>query len=343
MTEMPERQPLGFGVSLWLDEPIDRYASMAAAAESAGFDSVWVPDHYFLRDAFVALALMAAATERVQLGTAVAAVQLRHPSLLASAAATVDELAGGRVALGLGVGGFEFSAHFDMRPQRPLTLARESVAMARGLFSGTSDLEGHALTARGAKLGWEARPSLPIMLAARGTKMMELAGEAADGVMVHGITTAHLDHIKAHVAAGAERAGRPADACEIIMLLDIELDHDEAASIDRLRPRLEVMAGGSYSDDLIELYGIDPADVQRLRASVTAGEPGASQYVTDEMVRAFALPGDTDAVVDGCRRLHEAGVSRVVTFPRGTAEERIAHMDGLRPVIAQVSQTHAEV
>src|SRR5690606_5760337 len=122
--------------------------------EEAGFDDVWVPDHYFLRDAYIALAMMAKATTRIQIGASVAAVQLRHPALLASATATVDEISGGRAALGVGPGGHEFAAHFDMRPKSPLALVREGITIARDLFAGRSDLEGKAFTTRNAELGW---------------------------------------------------------------------------------------------------------------------------------------------------------------------------------------------
>ncbi len=327
---------LEFGISFWLDKPVDDVVQLAVEAESAGFDDVWVPDHYFLRDSYVAQALMAKATRRVRLGTGVAASLLRHPSLLASATATIDELSNGRAILGIGPGGHEFAAHFNMKPASPLGLVRDSVAMARALFAGGCDLEGKVLTARDAKLGWRTRPDIPIYMAARGTKMLELAGEVADGVLIHGITEPYVAHVKELVSRGAERAGRSPDDCKIAVILDVEVDSDHDAAVNRMRRRLTVMAGGHYSDDLIPLYELDPGDVALLRTAVAESDPQAHTLVTDGMVRAFALAGDPATLATRCRELHTNGIDHIIAFSQGTIEHSLSQIEGMRPVIKEI-------
>ncbi|GHH63592.1 5,10-methylenetetrahydromethanopterin reductase [Streptosporangium violaceochromogenes] len=334
---MTSRRGLEFGLSIWLDNAVREVAPLARFAEQAGFTDLWVPDHYFLRDSYVAQALMALETERIRFGTAVAAAQLRHPALLASSTATVDELSGGRAILGIGPGGHEFAAQFDMRPKSPLTLVREAVAVARGLFRGGSDLEGTIFTTRGARLGWPTG-DIPVYLAARGTKMLELAGEVADGVLIHGITVPYVRHVKELVARGAERAGRSPDDCEIAVILDAEVNPDEAAAIDAMRDRVKVMAGGKYSDDLIPLYELDPGDVAALRAALNEGRPDAHRFVTDAMVRAFALAGGHSTLVRRCRELHDAGIDRIIVFSNGTVDHTRSQIDGFAPIIKEVTQ-----
>jgi 5,10-methylenetetrahydromethanopterin reductase len=143
------------GLSIWLDRPVTEAADMAVAAEQAGFADVWVPDHYFLRDVYAAQAVMAERTSTVRLGTAVAAALLRHPSLLASSTATIDELSGGRAILGLGTGGFEFPSQLDLRVASPLALVKESVLIARELFDGGSEVR------RRTRMGDPLDPHLP--------------------------------------------------------------------------------------------------------------------------------------------------------------------------------------
>lgn len=300
------------GLSIWLDRPVTEAADMAVAAEEAGFTDVWVPDHYFLRDVYVAQAVMAQRTRTVRLGTAVAAALLRHPSLLASSTATIDELSGGRAILGLGTGGFEFPSQLDLRATSPLALVKESVLIARALFGGRADVRGAVFTADGAALGWQTG-AIPIYLAARGPKMLELAGEVADGVITHGLAPTHIDFVRERIAAGSARAGRDPGDCELCLMFGVDIDDDEAAAIDRQRQHCTIMAGGAYAESLIPLYGLDPAQVAPLKAAVSSGDPNAADLVTPEMVRAFTLSGPESSVAEGLQELESAGVGRVIT------------------------------
>ena len=299
------------GMVVWLDRSAADLADLATRAEDVGFADLWLPDHYFLRDVYVTQALMAERTRRIRLGTGVAAVQLRHPALIASAAATIDELSGGRAVIGIGPGGFEFPTQFRMRPESPLSLIRDSIAIIRGLLAGGVDHVGTQLSATGAKLSWEPR-QIPIAISARGPRMLELAGELADGVIVHGLNPAFIGYVRDHVAKGADRTGRDPAACEICVMLDVEIDLDEQAALERLKPRCRIMAGGSYTDDLIPVYALDPDEVARLRAAVSGGDPGAGALVTGSMVRTFALGGPVEVIRQGLIALRDLGVDRAI-------------------------------
>lgn len=337
MSDILQSDGFRVGLVAWLDQPVSALADVAVRAEEAGFDDVWVPDHYFLRDVYVAQALMAERTSRVGLGTGVAAVQLRHPALIASSAATIDELSGGRALIGIGPGGFEFPAQLDLRPASPMALMRDSIQIVRELLDGGADHRGSAVTAAGARLGWETR-EIPIYTSGRGPRMIELAGELADGVIVHGLDGPFVEYVRAHVTAGAERTGRDPDACAVVVMLDVEIDDDEDAAIERLRPRCTIMAGGSYTDELIPIYGLDPDDVARLRAAVAARAPDAATLVTEPMVRAFALGGSVATITAGLERLRALGVAHVILKlgegdPRTTARQ----IELIRPALDRLA------
>jgi len=304
------------GISIWLDRPITECVELAVAAEAAGFSEVWLPDHYFLRDAFAAQALTAKRTDRIRLGTAVVSPLLRHPVLLASSTATINELSGGRAVIGIGVGGFEFGSHLGMTVAHPMSVVRDSVEIVRALSAGEAEVRGRVFTATGAKLLWAAG-AFPVYMAARGPKMLELAGEIADGVITHGLAGTHLDFCRERLAAGAARAGRAADPCELTMMFDVEIDEDEAAAITRLRPRCTIMAGGAYSEEMIPIFGLERGDVMPLRAAVRAGDSSASSLVTDDMVRAFSVAGPPGLVAERLAAMAGAGVGRVILFPGG--------------------------
>ena len=324
------------GISIWLDRPVAELAELATFAEDAGLADVWLPDHYFLRDVYVAQALMAERTTRIGLGTGVAAVQLRHPALIASSAATLHELSGGRALIGIGPGGFEFPAQFRMRPESPLSLMRDSISIIRGLLAGDTDHAGRALTASGARLGWRPDP-IPIFISGRGPRMIELAGELADGVIVHGLNPRFVGYVREHIARGAARSGRAPGSCAISVMLDVQIDDSETDAIELLRPRCTIMAGGSYTDELIPVYGLDPDAVIRLRGAVSAGDPDAGALVTEQMVRAFALGGSVSTIRDGLAGLRDQGVTDVILkLGEGAPDATAAQIELMKPVVSEL-------
>lgn len=285
-----------------LDRPITEAAALARKAEDLGFDGVWVADHYFHRDATGALALMATATERVTLGTAVVSPLLRHPALLASASATINEISDGRFVLGLGAGGYEFAGELGVPARRPLGLTAEAVRIVRGLYAGRADVTGETFSTRGG-LRFTPRPT-PIYLAARGPKMLGLAGEIADGVITHGLSRRHISYVR-------ERLGGPGTA--LALMLDVQIDRDRARALDELRPRCMTMAGGSYADELIEVYGLDPGEIGALRAALRSGDRAAAgRLVTDQMVDAFGIAGPPELLRDRLAEFGGAGVDEVI-------------------------------
>ena len=148
-----------FGFSFWVDRDAREVADLVVAAEGAGFDFAWFPDHYFLREVYAVQALAAAKTSRIKLATGVTSPYLRHPALLASATATLDEFSGGRAVLGIGAGGFEFATQLGIHWKRPLTGCRESVEIIRRLFRGSRSTFKGKSSASGARASPSGGPS----------------------------------------------------------------------------------------------------------------------------------------------------------------------------------------
>ena len=327
------------GLSVWLDRPVLDLVDLALEAEEAGFADIWLPDHYFLRDVYVASAAMAARTSTIRLATGVVAAQLRHPALIASAAATIDELSRGRAVVGVGPGGHEFASQFNMRPKSPLTMLREAVAVIRDLLGeGSSRYEGTYFAANGSALGWTPR-TLPIYMSARGPRMLEMAGELADGVIIHGTSAEFINYVREKLAVGASRVGRDPGDCEVAVMLDVEIDDDEQAAVDRLRPRCTIMAGGSYSDALIPIYGLEPQAVADLRGALSTSAPDAGRFVTDQMVNAFAIGGSVQTLEARLQELKDLGVGRaILKLGEGDPANTLKMIRLIQPTISGVSK-----
>lgn len=304
------------GLSLWPDRDPRLLADLAAAAEEAGFDDVWFPDHYNIRDSCVVMALAAMRTSRVRLGSAVTTVLLRHPAILASFYATLSEISNGRAIAGLGPGGFEVKTELKVTTPSPLAATRESVEIMRGLLAGERvSSVGRAFQVDNARLGFKPPSPVPIWLAGRGLRMLELAGEVADGVITHGLARSYLDLAIERVRAGEARAGRASGTCAVALMLEVRIDDDFNRARDSLRPGCLFMAGGEYAEDLIPRYGLDPDAVKRLRAAVRAADPKAVSLIDDSMVDAFTLGGPAGYVVDRLRMLAAGGVDTFILGP----------------------------
>jgi alkanesulfonate monooxygenase SsuD/methylene tetrahydromethanopterin reductase-like flavin-dependent oxidoreductase (luciferase family) len=165
--------------------------AVAAAAEDGGLDSVWVFDHLLFRfdgettgihECWTILAGIAQATSRVQLGTIVMCTSFRNAALLAKMAATLDHMSDGRLILGIGSGWHdpEFEA-FGYPTDHKVGRFEEALTIIRSLIrDGRADLDGRWMTARDAVLVPPARPELPILIAAKRPRMLELTARHAD-------------------------------------------------------------------------------------------------------------------------------------------------------------------
>lgn len=224
----------GFDLGIGLGSgDYDVFRRAAAAADRAGFSFVSVGDNPgAMKDTYVSLSVLAAATQTCRIGTAVTNPVHRDPLVVAAAMSSVESIAPGRVFFGVATG----------RARRPATLdaLREHVILLRSLWAHEEVVyRGEAL-----KLAWDAR-SVPILVCASGPRGLRLAGEIADGVIVEsGVSIEAVERAKKWVRQGAESAGRDPDALEVWWYLKTAVaETDEEAQSLALAP---VAASGGF-------------------------------------------------------------------------------------------------
>lgn len=214
---------------------------IALAAEHAGLDSLWVFDHLLFRTAdgqetgihecWTILAAIAEATRRVELGTIVLATAFRNAALQAKMAATLDEVSGGRLIFGIGSGWYEpefdaFGYPFDHRVGR----FEESLTVIRELIrTGRATLDGRWVTARDAVLIPPARPDLPILIAAKSPRMLDLVARHADAwnLAWFGLPDERLARIRGELVDACVRVGR--DPATLAITVGINVKFGAAA------------------------------------------------------------------------------------------------------------------
>src|SRR6266550_1695406 len=211
-----------------LDESIAR----ARAAERLGYESVWTTQMPDARDAALVLAAYAHATERVKLGTGVLPIYTRHPTAMAQMAATLDELSRGRFILGIGISHkVTVEGMWGLRLETPVEAMREYLTIVRTVLrDGGCSFEGRHFTAR---MAYSAprRADLPIVISALNPRMLEVAGELADGIVLYMCSPAYIrDHIVPAVRAGRQKTGRDLEGFDIVAAVPVSLTSDRAAA-----------------------------------------------------------------------------------------------------------------
>ena len=350
----PSGQDLRFSLRLNNDLPVARFAALAAAAEDAGFDQVWISHDLFWRSAPVLVAAAAAATTRISLGIGIMNPYSEHPAELAMHAATLQELSAGRFLLGLGAGAREFLAWAGIDRPRPLATTRDAVLACRTLLGrGSPAADGVALATAADpapnpaadpagdpapdpaadpapdladdpapdQLGWQpaARlrfdgPPVPIYLAAMGPRMLALAGELADGVLGLSFPPERASAAAALVRGGAEAAGRDPAAIDVPACFWCSVDDDPERAA---RPLAEKLAyyGPSISAVQLADAGLSPDDFVPAAAALEAGDPAtARRLISDRMLR-LGIAGDAAAVLERCRGLVTSGATHLSFGP----------------------------
>lgn len=276
---------------------LDESVARAKTAERLGFESVWTTQMPDARDASLVLAAYAYATQRVKLGTGVLPIYTRHPTAMAQMAATLDELSGGRFILGIGISHkVTVESMWGIRLEHPVEAMREYLTILRtSMQEGSCSFEGEFFTARWAHSA--PRPTnLPIMISALNPRMLELAGELADGVVLWMCSPAYIrDHVIPPIDAGRKKVGKQMDGFEVVAAVPVCLTTDRAAGQDVFRATIERYAGLPYYRKMMDASGF--------KAELEAGR------VSEGMIDELAGIGDEEQVQAAILRYREAGVT----------------------------------
>ena len=306
----------------------------ARVAEDLGYESAWVAEGHG-GDQFATLAACAQATQRIGLGTSISSVFVRSAPTIAMAAATVDDVSGGRFILGLG------SSHrVQVEPEhgipfvQPVARLRETVAVARALLrDGTVSHRGAVIDIERFDLWFTPRRrEIPIYLAALFPPMLEICGEIAEGVILTWSTLDAAARVAPHVAAGARRAGRRPEDVEIASLLPCAVASTRAAARERLRPSVATYAGffPRYNRLMAE-SGFAEAAAAIKRVWDTGDRAAAVRAVPDALVDAVSVTGAPGEVRERVAAYRAAGLALPIIRPRvGGPAARVQAMEAIR-------------
>ncbi len=338
---------LGVHIGYWgLGLTSEDQKEIVIEAERAGYDSLWTAEAYG-SDAATVLAWLAGFTTTIRLGAAVFQMPARSPAMTAMTAATIDQLSGGRMILGIGSSGPQVAEGWHgqrfakqiQRTREYVAVMRKALARERLEFSGETlqlplpDGPGKALKLTIAPV----QERVPIYLAAIGPNNTRLAGEIADGWLPTLFSPEHVAELRPLLHEGAARAGRALDdGFAICPTVSTYVTDDVVAARDAMRGYLALYIGGmgsrekNFYNRVVSSYGFED-EAREVQELYLGGEKErAMARLSDELIDTVSLVGPADRVRERLTVFREAGVDTLIVSPM--AFDKTTRLEQLRLV-----------
>jgi probable F420-dependent oxidoreductase len=324
---------LSFGVTVMPDPPFSRFVDLMRLAEENGFEIGWTYDSHILwQEAYPLLTLLAVNTERMKLGHCVTNPGTREPTVTASAYATLHDISGGRMVMGIGRG----DSALRVIGRKPVRMAEfeQALVMIKALMNGEPvEWNGKELDLTWAK----GRDPIPVYVAAYGPRALGVAGRVGDGVIIQLADPVIVQWIMERARAAAEEAGRDPDELECLVCAPSIITENLTEARDAVRWFPAMVS--NHVMDLIERYGEGSEIPRELTDYVKArkfydykdhSREGAAhgEFVTDEICDRFSVIGPVDAVRDKLKELEAVGVDHFNIYLMTHGQEDILRTYG---------------
>ena len=318
-------RPVGFGLAS--RGSVSEVVAWSEQARREGLDSVWVHDSYFERDAVTYASAIASGVGGIRVGMGALNPLTRHPVLVAMTVSAIDEMAPGRVLLGMGTGlplrlgqmGIPYS------PDAGLEAVSKAIDTMRALWSGERVPPGQPGLPPVQPM-FPPVHRVPIYIAAYRSAFLRLAGAKADGYLARPAESiASLRRMLETLRVASVAAGRPADAVEVAGYLLTLVDRSRREALNRAKREPFVIYMMSVQSDLaMRRAGLDPELKERVAAAWRAEDyHRAANLIPDELLDAFMLCGTREEVAAGAAAYHQAGMDLPLLQPVLQTEDQV--------------------
>lgn len=303
-------------------------AAVAAKAEAAGFESLWMHESLFQRDLVTYLATMANATKTLKLASGVLNTFTRHPVAAATTFASLSEQSEGRVILGIGLGSFPTvpligQKIFPVEETKPLRRIREYVTVVRAVWEGKKvEFDGDFFHVHNLQLGFEMKQRVPIFIGSLSPKTLRLAGAVADGAILSPAlnTVWGTSRMVGWVAGGEAAAGRKVERASY-MLTSVDPDPEKAKQAVREFYFFAYQLAEVVRPEVLEPYGIGPERLAPMKEAWKRGAiPEARRLIPEEAIEALTVSGRPEHALERIAEYSKAGVTLPILMPIGNVD-----------------------
>jgi 5,10-methylenetetrahydromethanopterin reductase len=312
-----------FGIEFSPEKPTYWLAYYARDAEDAGFDHVWITDHYNNRNVYSTMTDIAHNTNKVLIGSAVTNPYVCNPVWTSTAIFTVDEISGGRAIFGIGAGDKMTLNAIGIKWEKPLTAVREAVEIFQQLNDTKKcTYHGTFFDIPNARIKKKPPQRIPVYIGAQGPKMLKLAAALADGVLVNASHPADFEPAVAALKEGAAEAGRDISEIDVAAYTSFSIDKKRDKAVKKARIVAGAIAVGSPGF-VLERHGIEKETAESIKKMVSSQDFKAMKEggVPDQVVEAFSIAGTPEDCVEKIEALGKVGVTQIVTgMPLGKSK-----------------------
>lgn len=299
-------------------------AEYAQTAEAHGYESFWVHEHPFIKDAVSLLSSAISATSRIKLGSGCVSVVTRHPLLATTTFLSLNDISEGRVIMGIGLGGFPWLPKlgvnvFPVQETQPLKRIREFLSITNGLLNGdTVSLNGEFFKVQDIKLETKPSRKFPIYLAAFGPLSLRMAAKFVSGVIISpALMTPEVTGEKIKFVRQGERGGKRVDVASYI-LSAVSSDVHQARKLMKSYYFLQYQVAEVLKPEIFEIYGIKEKDLEPIKEAWRKRDlAAAAKVMPDAVVDALTLAGSEEHCVERLRDYRKAGVELPIIMPIG--------------------------
>ncbi len=292
-------------------------------AEKHGFDDAWLADTG-APDALTLCGILAGHTQRIRIGVAVTPVYIRTPAVLAASAYCLSQALPNRFVLGLGSSSETImKAWHGQKMELPLTRTRDTLLMVRSMLAGEkSDFSLKTLHSKGYRQPPLDNPS-PLYVGALRGKMIEMAGEHADGVIFNLWPRPALPKMISHLKAGAERAGRSLDDIEVVNRFMVCVTDDVAAARNRFRAAFAPYYANPVYNKFLAWAGFEQAASTIAEGWQEKDRAKTTSALTDELVDEISISGSAEYCHQRIREATDGGVHTAIIAPNAVSKEEL--------------------
>lgn len=301
-------------------------------AEAKGFEAVWQAESRLVREATVPMAAFASVTTSLKIGSGVVDCWSRNPARLAATFSTLDDLAPGRIILGIGAWWDPLAQKVGISRAKPLRAMREIVTSVRALLNNeTVTFKGEFVNLDGVELDYVYQPrrakDVPIYIGATGMQMMELTGEIADGVVLNYLVSPEYNQRAMEaLTAGADRVGRSVDSIDRPQLVVCSVHEDRKTALDMARQMVTQYLG--QQPHIMKASGVPQSLLDKVGSVLTWPATheqvvAASKHVPDEIVQMLTASGTPTEARQRVTHYLKNGATCPILYPLGDVKAMI--------------------
>jgi 5,10-methylenetetrahydromethanopterin reductase len=308
-----------FSYAMLPDYPLSESLASIKKADELGFYAVYAADETWHKDLWLLFAAAAGQTSRIRLGPSISGVVLREPTLIAQAAATLDELSNGRAEVAVSSGNFGLLAqyHIDWAKTKPLSRVKEAVHVIRTLLDdGVVTFDGEFFKYSGRfTFARPVQERLPVKMGAmRGPKSFEASAEFSDGCH-HALsyTREAYEYMMKHCTIGAERAGKNVHDLDLGSWVVFSVAEDSAVAKDAARSMVGLYAS-SMPHEQLERNGVSPDEVAPIIEAIGSGDMAKGIELTSpDLAERLSIAGTPEEVTEKIKtNIEPTGINHMI-------------------------------